>query len=70
MASTLYKDYLILSTASLNQENGLWNLFACVNDEMGNETVRSLTQPAHFQTKEQAEKFGIENCRKWIDQHR
>jgi len=69
MASTLYKEYLIHSTATLDQQNGRWRLFASVNDEIGNETVRSLSRPAHFNSKEEAERFGIENCCKWIEEN-
>ncbi len=70
MASTLYKEYLILSMATMDDENGHWTLFASVNDEIGNETVRSLSQKAPFDSKEDAENYGIEDCRKWIDENR
>jgi hypothetical protein len=69
MASTLYKEYLVSSTATLDQQNGRWRLFASIIDEIGNETVRSLIQPARFNSKEEAEKFGIENCCRWIEEN-
>ena len=69
MASTLYKAYLIVSAPDYNREIFEWNpwVSVCWRDDGRQHLHHIRFTHEKFKTTEEAEKFGINAGKMWVD---
>ena len=69
VATTLYRDYLIIVSSDLVETRGKWSIWVGVywsyNDEGQSKVLNSVTDT--FESKQEAEKFGLQMAKEWID---
>jgi hypothetical protein len=70
MASQLYKGRLIVAEGTVNEVTGRWRVMIDITPWIDRQS-RVLKVPSQeFETKEEAETFGIKFAQNWIDQDR
>jgi uncharacterized protein DUF6566 len=63
MATAVYKGYLIVSRVS-----GCWSVTVDISDQTGS-GHSAVHRTIQFETREEVERWGIEQARKWIDRN-
>jgi hypothetical protein len=61
MAHMLYRDRLIIASAEFNQDSQAWKVRIDIS--------WNLVDDRKFNNKAEAEQFGLEVAREWIDKH-
>lgn len=71
MVSLRYKDHLIVANGQFQENRKLWRPVATLSwnsdSAIAWETLNDST--VLFETAEDAEKFGVEMARAWVDEH-
>jgi hypothetical protein len=73
MMTTIYKSYCVSSTAERDPANNLFRARIIFeirhNPEESNSSFKLMWAPAEgrFQSEEEAERYGVEWAKKWID---
>ena len=69
MATLLYRDYLIVASTDRVETTGAWTLWVGVyrscNGEYQSKVLNSMIDT--FETKHEAETFGLQMGKEWID---
>ena len=69
VARLLYRDYLIVASTDRLETTGGWTLWVGVywscNGEYQSKVLNSMTDT--FESKHEAEKFGLQMAKEWID---
>ncbi len=67
MATALYKGYLIVSHATKNSVSKRWSVTVDISDRRGSGLSETIYRRDQFESREEAERWGIEQARAWID---
>jgi hypothetical protein len=70
MAITVYKEHLVVSSAKFHPDEQRWILSVIISWKVGTQhhfhDIKGL--PNRFEDKQQADDFGMEAAKAWIDQ--
>ena len=69
MATAIYKGYLIVSHANQNSVSGRWSVTVDISDRTGSGRSETIYRRDQFQSRDEAERWGIEQGREWVDRH-
>jgi hypothetical protein len=71
MANLLYRDHFIIASADLDDASGCWNLTVDISWRIDGGRQFQMLQPRHScKSRDEAEGFGLEAGKTWIDEHR
>jgi hypothetical protein len=71
MANLLYRDHFIIASADLDDSAGSWKLTVDISWRIdGGRQFLMLYPPHSCKSKDEAESFGLEAGKVWIDEHR
>jgi hypothetical protein len=69
MANLLYRDYFIMAVADFDHTGECWNLSIDISWRIdGGRRFQMLRSSQPFKGKEQAESFGLDTGKAWIDE--
>lgn len=70
MASTIYRKCLIISSSQPVRNTQRWNVLVILSCESGGKIKYEILHgPADFQSEAEAEAFGFQIGKQWLDEH-
>jgi hypothetical protein len=71
MANLLYRNHFIIASADLDTTDGSWNLTIDISWRVDGGRQFQMLHPSHScNSKGDAETFGLEAGKAWVDEHR
>ncbi len=66
-AATLYKGYLIVSHPTQDSFSKRWSVTVDISSRVPNRHSETISASDRFQTREEAEEWGLKEARSWVD---